>query len=241
MHVRFAILVALLVVLAAPAARADTTAGVRMLECTPPDEESPGTVVYRARMSAVAGTARMALRIRLFEKYGDGRFERVSAEELGIWRKSRAGVSAFRYRQAVEGLHDGATYRAVVHYRWFDAEGEVITTARRRSALCRQDAGLPNLRVAEIDVRPGDVDGTAVYKATILNRGVVPAQSVGVLLRVDGEIVDEEVIDTLGAKETKTVTFNGPVCHKHMRVVVDPKDLIAETREEDNARDPSCL
>jgi subtilase family serine protease len=75
-----------------------------------------------------------------------------------------------------------------------------------------------------------------------VNRGETAARRVGVLLRVDGEVVDEvEVIDALQPGESRTVTFNGPVCRERMRVVVDPKDLISETREEDNTRAPSCL
>lgn len=241
MHVRIASLAVLLAVLTAPAAHADFSAGVRMLECQAADEEPDGAVVYRARMHAIPDSGQMALRIRLFEKYGDGEYERVEAEKLGIWRRSRTGVSVFRYRQAVEGLRDGAVYRAVVHYRWLDSDGGVIQTARRRSDECTQGGGLPNLRVKKIDVRPGEVDETAVYKVKIVNRGTVAAQNVGVLLRVDGEIVDEKVLEGLDPEETRTVTFNGPECDKHLRIVADPKDLIAESREQDNARDPSCL
>ena len=97
------------------------------------------------------------------------------------------------------------------------------------------------MRVARIEIRRGEVEGTAVYKVKIANGGAATARTVGVVLRVDGEIVDEEVIDALQPKEARTVTFNGPVCHRHMRVVVDPKDLISESHEEDNTLGPSCL
>jgi hypothetical protein len=243
MHVRFASLLVVIAAVWAPAAHAaDAPAGVRMLSCTPWEEEYGGSVTYAARMDAVPGTARMSLRIRLFEKVGDGGFERVVAEGLGIWRKSLPGASAFRYEQRIRGLHQGAVYRAVVRYRWLDAEGEPILVAHRRSAQCSQAGGLPNLRVAAIDVESGEVEGTAVYKVKIVNRGTAPAQNVGVLLRIDGEIVDDaEVIEVLEAKETRTVTFTGPVCQRQMRVVVDPKELIAESHEQDNVRDPQCL
>jgi hypothetical protein len=193
-------------------------------------------------MSAVPGTARMWLRIRLFEKTGDGGFERVPTEGLGVWRKSRRGASVFRYEQRVRGLHRGAVYRVVVHYRWIGEDGEPLLTTRRRSRRCSQDGGLPNLRIAAVNVKSGEVEGTALYKVKVVNRGTAPAESVRVVLRVDGEVVDEaEVIDVLEPKEVRTVTFNGPVCRRHMRVVVDPSQLIAESDEEDNVRDPSCL
>ncbi len=213
-----------------------------MLSCVSPDDGAGGSVTYVARMGAVPGTHRMSLRIRLLEKVGKGRFERVSAKELGVWRKSRPDASAFRWEHSIDGLRPGAVYRVVVRYRWHDAGGERILTARRRSGRCRQPGGLPNLRVAAIDAKPGEVDGTAVYRVRIVNRGTAAAQNVGVLLRVDGEVVDEaEVISVLAPRESRIVTFNGPVCRRHIRVVVDPKELIEESHEEDNVRDPSCL
>jgi subtilase family serine protease len=76
----------------------------------------------------------------------------------------------------------------------------------------------------------------------VANRGTAPAENVRVVLRVDGEIVDEgEVIDVLEPEEVRTLTFSGPVCRRRMRVAVDPSELIAESNEKDNVRDPSCL
>jgi hypothetical protein len=241
MHVRLASLLVLMSVaaFAAPAAHAaDAPAVVRMLSC----DQTARSVTYVARMDAVPDAQRMALRVRLLQKVRDGEFERVSAKGFGVWRKSRAGASAFRWEHNIEGLSPGAVYKVVVRYRWYDAGGERILTARRRSPKCHQPAGLPNLRVAAIDTQPGEAEGTAVYNVTIANRGAAAAQNIAVLLRVDGEIVDEaEVIDILDPGQTRTVTFNGPVCRQRMRAVVDPKDLIDESRERDNVRDPSCL
>lgn len=241
MHARIAILLLTGIAVAAPPAHADDLARVRVLSCEPGQDGTGGAVAYAARMKAVAGTDRMSLRFRLLEKVGDGHFEPVAGEGLDVWRKSSSGAEVFSWNHRVEGLHQGAVYRALVRYRWHNAGGEVIRVARRRSALCIQPGGLPNLRVAGIDVRPGEVDETAVYKVKIANGGAAAARGVAVLLRVDGEIVDEEVIDLLQPKETQRVTFSGPACHRNMRVVVDPRDLISESREEDNALDPSCL
>jgi hypothetical protein len=241
MRVRLVILLAALAVLPIPAAHADITAGVRIAACEAWHAGDPGYVVFAARMRAVPGTARMAIRIRLFERYGDGEFERVSAPGLGVWKKSEPGVSVFRHRQRIERLHQGAEYRAVVHYRWSDADGEVIQRARRASDVCSQGGGLPNLRVARVRWQPGEVEGTAVYKVRVVNDGVSTARNVGVLLRIDGEVVDEaETIDRLEPGEARRVTFIGPVCRRDIRVVVDP-DAIAESREQDNVLSRSCL
>ena len=240
MHLRVVILTVALFAAFAPAAGAALPAEVRVMSCSPWQPGEGGSVTYEARMRAVPKTARMALRFRMFEKVGEGEFRRIGTKEP--WHVSRPGVAAFVWDLRVNGLRNGAIYRAVVSYRWTNAQGEVIATARRRSAPCSQDGGLPNLRVAAIDVRRGEVEDTAVYRATIVNRGEAAARRVGVLLRVDGEVVDEVVvIEALQPGESRVVTFNGPVCRNRLRVVVDPKDLIAETREEDNTRAPSCV
>lgn len=240
MHVRVLILTVAAVAAFAPASLAAVSAEVRVLSCLAWQPGDGGSVSYEARMRAVPRTARMAIRFRLYEKIGEGEFRRVETKEP--WHVSRPGVAAFVWEHRVRGLRQGAIYRAIVRYRWIDAQGEVIERARRRSAPCSQDGGLPNLRVADVTVRRGQVEDTAVYRATIVNRGETPARRVGVLLRVDGEVVDEVVvIDTLQPGEARVVTFNGPVCRERIRVVVDPKDLIAETQEEDNTRATSCV
>ena len=242
MHARILILLATAVLAWAPAAQAETTASVRVASCSGSDGAEGGSVTYVARMRAVPGTGRMALRIRLYERFGDEGFHRVSTEELGVWRRSHPGAAAFRWTQRVQGLRQGAVYRAVVRYRWEDASGARIRAERVRSAPCKQPGGLPNLRVAEIEVKQGKVEDTAVYRVHVVNRGTSAARGVGVLLRVDGEVVDEaEVIKRLEPGEVRTVTFNGPVCRRSLRAVVDPRELIAESREEDNARAPACL
>jgi hypothetical protein len=238
MRVRFLILLALALGAWAPAAQADQpVAAVRVATC------ETGSVTYVARMRPVPGAARMALRINLLEKtVGDERFHRVSADKLDVWRRSEPGAAAFKFKQKVDGLRRAAIYRAAVDYRWVDEAGQEIRTAHERSAACKQPGGLPNLRVAGIEVKRGEAEDTAVYRVQIANRGGSTAHRVGVLLRVDGEVVDEvEVIEVLEPGEVRTLSFSGPQCRRHLRVVVDPKDLIPETRERDNIRSPACL
>ena len=227
--------------LAAPAAHAVEPQKVRVLACEQATGDSGGSVKYAARMRAVPDTSRMALRLSLVERFVNGRWHRVRTDELDVWRTSKAGAAAFRFRQRVRGLRNGAVYRAIVHYRWYSASGDVIRRGRERSRACRQ-RGLPNLRVGRIGLEPGEVDGTYGYRVRIVNRGAASAQNVGVLLRVDGEVVDDsETIDVLKPGESRTVTFNGPACRRRLRVVVDPRDLIAESREFDNVRRATCL
>ena len=108
-----------------------------------------------------------------FEKVGDGEFERVSAKGLGVWRKSRPDASAFRWEQRDRGPDARAPSTA-----WSCATAGTTTRASRSSRrgggrvqLPPAGGGLPNLRVAAIDIEPGEVEGTAVYKVKIVNRG----------------------------------------------------------------------
>ena len=239
---RLTLLAIAVAALAAPPAHAAAVPTVRVVTCSGDQGENGGSVTYEARMHAVPGTERMALRIRLLEKFGDGRFHRVAADGLEVWRPSRPRARAYVHDQHVKGLRPGGVYRAAVQFRWYGADGSAIRSARVRSAPCKQPGGLPNLRVAGIDSKPGDVDGTAVYRVQIVNGGGSAARHVGVLLRVDGEVVDEgEVIAALDPGKSRTITFNGPVCRRQLRVIVDPRELIPESRERDNVRAPTCL
>lgn len=239
MHVRRLILLGFALAAWAPAAHAETPATVRMLECAPAQDGDDGTVTYRARMRSVPGTARMTLRFRLLERVPGDRYRRVSAGKV---KKSRPVAGIFRWEHTFNGLRQGASYLSKVVYRWLAADGSELQSVTRTSEACEEPGPLPNLRVASIEVRPGEVEETAVYRVKIANRGGSPAGRVGVLLRVDGEVVDDtEVIEVLEPGEVRTVTFTGPVCRRDLRVVVDPKDLITESRERDNVRSPSCL
>lgn len=213
-----------------------------MPSCIQAHEGTDGSVTYVARMTSVAGSTRMSLRIRLLERLGDADFERVAAEGLNVWRKARSGAAKFRWEQEIGGLREGAVYRAVVRYRWRDADGRLIRVERRRSPKCDQDGDLPNLRVQSVKTRAGEVEQTSTYRVKIVNDGLATAYNVGVLLRVDGEVVDDaETIAALAPGEVRTVTFNGPECHTDLRAVVDPKQLIPEVRERDNVLSPGCL
>lgn len=131
-------------------AAAMPVAFVRVVECSRGPEALDRHATFRASMRRVPHTEHMSMRFALQERVGDGRFRPVNAPGLGTWRSSHPAVRRFSYRQRVLELAEGSTYRAVVSFRWYDADGGLIRRARRRSKPCRQPGLLSNLRLLRI-------------------------------------------------------------------------------------------
>jgi hypothetical protein len=228
--------VAAAVAAATPAAAdARPPAGVKLSSCS----LDARSALFTARMHQVSGSERMWLRFKLFEK-GDSGFHPLKAPGLGRWRKSKPGVGAFAYKQAVKGLEAGSLYRAQVDFRWYDADGELVQTARRRSPACRQFDVLPNLTATPLAAKALRQQGVVRYRVLVTNEGIAPATGIPVRLTVDGDVVDTVTIDKLAPAERRVVGITGPQCTKSVKVDVDPDGLIVESSEADNAGEVAC-
>ena len=142
----------------------------------------------------------MSVRFTLEESVAGGRYRAVTAPGLGVWRKSRAGVRAFAYRQRVKALAEGSAYRVKVQYRWHRRDGSVVKTAQRRSKACRQTDPLPNLRVQRIGGRAAGAPGKVRYGISVSNRGAAPAPATRVLLWVDGVVAGRVAVPPLAGR-----------------------------------------
>ena len=71
--------------------------------------------------------------LRLLEKGASG-FHVLKAPGLGRWRKSKPAVGDVRLQPSRARARGGSLYRAEVDFRWYDDDGAVVGTARRRSA-----------------------------------------------------------------------------------------------------------
>jgi hypothetical protein len=210
-------------------------AAVKVASCSLED----ASALFVARMRQVDGGERMALRFRLLEKADRG-FHALKAPGLGRWRKSRPGVGGFAYKQAVRGLEAGSLYKAEVDFRWFDAEGDVIRTDRRRSAACRQFDVLPNLTATPIAGRRTTDSGVLRYRVLVTNEGIAPATGVPVRLTVDGAVVDTVVLTSLLPAERRVIGIQGPACAESVEAEADPDGVIVESSEADNGRERPC-
>jgi CARDB len=197
------------------------------------------SALFIARMRQVTGSDRMWLRFKLFEK-GDSGFRPLKAPGLGRWRKSKPGVGAFAYKQAVKGLEAGSLYRAVVDFRWLDADGNVVQTLRRHSPACRQFDVLPNLTSQPLAGKALRQEGVVRYRILVANEGIATATGIPVRLTVDGDVVDTVTIDELAPAERVVIGITGPKCTESVRVDVDPDGVIVESSEGDNTDTLPC-
>jgi CARDB len=223
---------------AAPAVKRKPLATAKVVQCAKGLTPAARYAVFRGGARRVRGTKRMWIKFKLQERVGDGRFRAIAAPGLGVWRKSRSGVRRFAVYQRVLSLGEGASYRVVVQFRWYDADGELIRRARRVSPVCRQPGALPNLRVTRVGGRL--VAGTVRYAVDVLNRGRAASSPTTVAFSVDGDVVDTPAIGALAPGETRRVFVNGPPCTGSVKAVVDPGDLVAEGNERDNTRTATC-
>jgi hypothetical protein len=219
--------------LGAPAAPAPVK--VKLVDCSLTEHAA----AFRGRMNRLADTARMGMRFTLQEHSGGG-FETVEAPGLHRWRRSKVGVGTFGYRQGVRNLALNAAYRMRVDFRWWSAGGRVVRRARRRSPVCRQYAGLPNLRARVSGTKGTKVAGVVRYVVRLGNTGRAAASVAAVRLTVDGNVVDTKTVPALGPGEQRKLVFRGPECGQSVEARADPDALVAETSELDNAQHLSC-
>ena len=236
------LLTAAIVTAAASAAVATPAAGgarplasVKLVDCSIESHSA----LFVARMHQVTDSERMWLRVKLFEK-GDSGFRQLKAPGLGRWRKSKPGVGTFAYKQAVKGLEAGSLYRAQVDYRWYDADGNLMQTMRRRSAPCRQFDVLPNLAASPVGSKSLRQSGVVRYRVLVTNDGIATATGIPVRLTVDGDVVDTVTVDELDPAERLVIGIQGPECTKSVKAEADPDGVIVESSEADNAHEVAC-
>src|SRR3954468_16027857 len=219
-------------------AKATTVLKVRSCEVGSTAKQRAAT--FYARMYAVKGTDRMAMRFTLIDRAGDGPAQVIDSPALSQWRKSSHGVSRFGYAQSVAGLDAGGVYAVQVQFRWTDSRGRVIRSVKRTSDACRQQGELPNLSITRVAARPGESSGTELYSVDVTNTGQGEARFVSVDIFVDGAGADAATVDVVKPGDTVTVRFTGPVCKRAVRALADKGKTVPETNEDDNVLRAGC-
>jgi hypothetical protein len=134
----------------APSTGGSTPAvSVTLEQCASEGEQAERSATFSGEMTAIAGAARMAMRIEVQERMpGEELFHTVSAPGLGVWRGSEPGVKIYKYVKQVSNLSSPATYRALVHFHWLNDNGHVIRRTERRTPKCEQPAAVSTSALA---------------------------------------------------------------------------------------------
>jgi hypothetical protein len=118
-------------------------------QCVTSVTQAERMATFAGEMTALPGTAKMQMRIDVFERtLREPVFHVVIAPGLGVWRTSAPGVKDYRYLKAVTNLSAPAYYRALVRFRWLNAKGRLIEADELRTPKCLEPAA-PAPKAAE--------------------------------------------------------------------------------------------
>jgi len=229
---RFAVVIAFFA-LAAPA-RAAVPASVELSACVPRDRAAE----FEAHMDGIKDAARMKMRFTLqARKAGKKAYRRVAAPGFSDWTTADPGTSRYAFTRRVEGLLGPARYRAMVRFKWLDAHGRVIRSARRFSKSCRQPDHRPNLKIKALSH-----EGKRRYVALVVNNGRTASGAFELQVAIAGTVLAPVTVDSLEPHTQRLVTVRGPQCDAGaaLTATADPPDLVDERSETDNVFSATC-
>ncbi len=207
---------------------AASAASVTLTACEP----SARAAGFEARMDKIAGAARMKLRFSLEARKVGAPWRRIAAPEFGGWRTADPATTRYISSRRVTALVGPSSYRAVVRFKWVDADGRTVASARLRSKACWQPDHRPNLKLRALSIEAG-----THYVALVANTGHTAS---GVFeLSLAGQTL---TVPDLAPGEERLVEADGPECApgERMKAMADPLDLIDERSERDNAFTLRC-
>ena len=195
-----------------------------LIDCHVAVDQSARYATFAGQMSTVPGAARLAMRVDLQERDpGSGAgFHNVSAPNLGIWRRSTAGVALLRYVKQVTNLPAPASFRVVIAFHWLDASGHVIERAVRRSPTCQQPDERARVTVDSVDAQADPQSSAARYRVLLRNTGRGPASAFGVVLTVNGQAQPQLTVAGLDPAAHTTLEQVAPRCTPGSTITVTP-------------------
>lgn len=232
------VILAALAVAPAWAQEAAPKLGARLAACETGTNPEQRFAVFTASMPAMAGTRRMGIRFDLEERRGPkAKFRRVAAAKWGRWDWSPPNARGWVFTKRLMNLVVSRSYRAVVRFRWRDAEGRIQRTARRVTPFCHQPDQRPDLQLESLSAtRAGS------YLVTIVNGGLSPAEASTVLVEPkQGSAAQRPVLPLAPGERTRVVVEAEP-CKAGTTVVVelDRDRTVEESREGDNRVENDC-
>jgi hypothetical protein len=231
--------------LLAPAGGAEARGPAKALlvDCERGTEITERAGVFEGEMRTVPGAVRMQMRFKLQVRTPErDRWTAVAAPGFGAWLSSATGTSRYVYTRRVENLVAPAAYRVQIRFRWLDADGDRIASARSSSKRCTQPDPRPNLVVRAIGVERAGDPGRRSYVVLVRNTGRTEAAASSLALSVDGRALPLTPVAALAAGEYTLVTVDGPACRAGAPLVAtaDPAEVVDERNEADNRFSRAC-
>jgi hypothetical protein len=196
---------------------------------------------FEGRMDAVRRSERMQMRFRLQVWTPDEPdWSPLSVPGFSAWVTSDPRRTRYVYTKRVQDLFAPASYRVVTRFRWLDAQGETIRTARVFSKPCRQPDPRPDLRVLDVSLAPADAAGRR-YDITLRNAGRTDAAASTVQLQLPDGFVLSADTPPIAHGDMDDVFVTGPACRPGdvLTVIADAADAVDE-RDEDNVFSLPC-
>ena len=205
-------------------------------------EKSEQTAAFKGRMDTVPDADRMQMRFALQVSTPDEpRWTRVSVPGFSAWVTSQPGRTRYVYTKRVEALLAPAAYRVKLRFRWLDADGGVLKSARAISRACRQPDPRPDLRVIGLSaVRTSHA--VRRYDVVVRNSGREDAPASEVELELaDGTELSGDV-PPIAPGDREDVFLSGPACAPgdELTALADADDEVDERDEDHNAVSFSC-
>jgi hypothetical protein len=238
---RFGLILAALLVLAAPANAAPGHPKARLLACNPDANSATFRGVMWSYGSAPKGLE-MRFGLESRSKAAPDWAHTAPPAGFDMWRRPNAGVTHFISDQTVLGLVDGTAYRVVIRYRWRNAKGKVVQRAVRRTPTCHQPDQRPNLKVKRVSLAPSGDPATRVYTVLVVNKGVGDAPAFTVGLEVNGIAQPAQSSGMVPAAGEAKIEFTAPRCQAGSSLVAtaDTDAQVDEADEDDNTLTVDC-
>ena len=120
--------------------------------------------------------------------------------------------------------------------------GEVIRTARHRSATCRQTDLRPDLRPRRVEQHPAANPRDRRYVVFVKNTGRTLAPPASVTLRAGDHLLPPGTMSPVLPGATRRIAFTAPACAAgdELEVTADATGLVDEADEDDNVLVVPC-
>jgi hypothetical protein len=240
--------IVLLLCLAAPAAASGPAAkhsSAKLTTCALDPATAQFSATFTGTMRRLRHATRLEMRFALYtrSKVQPHWTHSTPVANFDTWIAANPGVTKYISDKAVHPLAPGASYRALVRYRWRTAKGKVLARASHVTPLCHASDRRANLKVKKITVRPGGAQGTRNYLVRVLNTGATSAPVFLTGLAVNGAAQPDQATGAVLAPGASTLlTFQAPACTLGSEITAraDTTGAVDERDETDNALSIAC-